>query len=396
MEYLDLLPYHVNLVLTKDSEEIHTIDFPDVLFERGMEYTHTIRLGTDTYTILKEIGRGTFGVTYLVEDAGRQTFACKVMRNVHPGRKDLVEFFKECLINIILAEASKDEPNGPYVPRPHRIAYNAGAKKAFLLSEVMHNTLDNVLSAFVGNPKANDSVLTDALQQIATILDFFGRTLKLNHRDLKGDNVMYVKDASGNRMYRLIDFGFTCLTWNGVHIAGNQYFDEYATCYKKDRDISQLIYSILRYSGTYLTRELYTHLEKIIVANVGDHKCQMAKDCPRNGLSAWRNTYNFLDRTNVSVPKAVPTRFQTELRKFGRKTRKSPAANTNRICPPGKVLNPVTGRCVKETGAVGKRLKAPLGAPDPCPAGKVRNPKTRRCVKETGALGRRLVRPTSI
>ena len=39
-------------------------------------------------------------------------------------------------------------------------------------------------------------------------------------------------------------------------------------------------------------------------------------------------------------------------------------------CPPGKVLNPATNRCVKEKG------------PKECPPGKVLNPKTNRCVKE--------------
>jgi hypothetical protein len=30
-------------------------------------------------------------------------------------------------------------------------------------------------------------------------------------------------------------------------------------------------------------------------------------------------------------------------------------------CPPGKILNPVTKRCVKETGAVGKKVKKQKG-----------------------------------
>jgi hypothetical protein len=386
MATLDLTPYHVELILNKDSEELHTINYPDEIFESGSEHSSYIRLGRDRYNIVKILGSGTFGVTYLVEDAESQIFACKVIKRVHPD-DELVEFFKECLINIILCEASKEEPDGPYVPRLYRIAYSEERRKAFLLSEVMHNTLDNVISAF--GPAENDKVVPDALDQIAKMLNFFGRKLRLNHRDLKGDNVMYVKNADGKRLFRLIDFGFTCLTWNGIQIAGTGYFDEYATCYKKDRDLSQLIYSTLRFSGKYLSPKLYKHLAKIIIANVGDHKCRMAKSCPRNGVYEWRNTYDFLDRDNVSVPKAEPLRFLEELGRFGKRTRKMPTL-ARKICPPGKVINPKTGRCVNEAGAVGKKVKAPLDAPAPCPEGKIRNPRTRRCVKVKGALGKRL------
>jgi hypothetical protein len=118
----------------------------------------------------------------------------------------------------------------------------------------------------------------------------------------------------------------------------------------------------------------------------------MEKDCPMNGLKGWRNTYNFLERDNVSVPKAKPNKFIEVLGKYGKKTRKMPRVPMAvGECPPGKVRNPKTGRCVKDTGAVGKKLKAPLEAPPPCPPGKIRNPKTRRCVKETGAVGKLLI-----
>ena len=61
-----------------------------------------------------------------------------------------------------------------------------------------------------------------------------------------------------------------------------------------------------------------------------------------------------------------------------------PAAPTNQ-CPPGKVLNPATGRCVKTDGKVGRALAVPG-----CPPGKVLNPATGRCVKADGKIGRRL------
>ena len=45
------------------------------------------------------------------------------------------------------------------------------------------------------------------------------------------------------------------------------------------------------------------------------------------------------------------------------------------ICPPGKVINPKTNRCIKDKSQTQKKTKT-------CPPGKVINPKTNRCIKD--------------
>jgi len=69
-------------------------------------------------------------------------------------------------------------------------------------------------------------------------------------------------------------------------------------------------------------------------------------------------------------------------------------------CPPGKIRNPATGRCVSKNGAIGKRLQRgnqPVEQPrenrnkNECPPGKVRNPATGRCVNVRGAIGRNII-----
>ena len=55
------------------------------------------------------------------------------------------------------------------------------------------------------------------------------------------------------------------------------------------------------------------------------------------------------------------------------------------ICPPDKILNPATNKCVLRTGAIGRRLIE-------CPNGQIRNPVTGRCVNRDGAVGRRILR----
>lgn len=75
-----------------------------------------------------------------------------------------------------------------------------------------------------------------------------------------------------------------------------------------------------------------------------------------------------------------------------------------RPCPPDKIVNPPTGRCVTPTGAIGQRLlqRAPTPPPAPpphplqrCPPDKILNPPTRKCVSRTGAIGKRLLRQPS-
>ena len=75
-----------------------------------------------------------------------------------------------------------------------------------------------------------------------------------------------------------------------------------------------------------------------------------------------------------------------------------------RDCPPDKIINPYTGRCVSRTGRVGRQLlrgeeprqqpRSPTGndCPRPCDPTKICNPQSRRCVSRTGTIGRRLLR----
>lgn len=58
-------------------------------------------------------------------------------------------------------------------------------------------------------------------------------------------------------------------------------------------------------------------------------------------------------------------------------------------CPQDTICNPKSGRCVKKTGAIGKKLVQKNTKT--CPNGKIMNPATGRCVKTTGRIGRQLL-----
>jgi hypothetical protein len=69
------------------------------------------------------------------------------------------------------------------------------------------------------------------------------------------------------------------------------------------------------------------------------------------------------------------------------KLAKKPLSKMDKKCPEGKVLNPKTGRCIKTENFL--KTNMPPGVkqePKKCPEGKVLNPKTGRCIKAENFL----------
>ena len=70
-----------------------------------------------------------------------------------------------------------------------------------------------------------------------------------------------------------------------------------------------------------------------------------------------------------------------------------------KICPPNKIINPKTKRCVSRIGKIGREIIGKI-KPKPgslkdvtiCPPNKILNPKTKRCVLRSGKIGRELVK----
>lgn len=58
----------------------------------------------------------------------------------------------------------------------------------------------------------------------------------------------------------------------------------------------------------------------------------------------------------------------------------------------GTLVNPATGRCVKATGRIGRRLQLQAAGGPSCAAGAVLNPASNRCVKATGRVARKVLR----
>lgn len=405
---VDFKPYGLKYVLTKESNlndlESSTIAKGYARIERGM--ATEFHIDSKLYKVDHSIGKGTYGETYKVNHTSK-SYAVKMIhfrKDPDHYTQDLQDFLRECIIHIILWKL------GPYVPEIFTIGYDSASHTGFIVTEIMRNTLHDLISVY--GPEMNDLIIPDAVAQTAKILAYYQTRVGLNHRDLKADNIMYNR-VGEKRVYKLIDFGFACITWNGIKIMGG---DWPKSCVKWDRDLTQLIYALYTFYGPQLVSPKLKHiLRRFLLAEKGPRKCNMGVGCSRYHMTSWKNTYNFLDQPNVYVPQSRPRIVKQEMERFekdleylgylpnanliapqpcdamntwngvlGRcvQTRRNPKPKTKapKICPEGKILNPKTNRCVLDRTRKIKPEK-PEKPVKACPEGKVLNPKTNRCIK---------------
>jgi hypothetical protein len=401
---LDCRPYGLKFTLTPDFDfnSLHTGIFHTGRREKTYTgQTHGFLLNGVYYTSHQILGAGMFGETHLAVSPSGRTYAIKYLRKGIITMNDLINVVKEALIQILIVEESRHEPYGPYAPILHELAYDPATKGVFIRSELMHNTFKNALKGLT--PVQNDAWIPDAMMQLATMFDFLGSRLQFNHRDFKTDNCMYIRktvDGYDRTIFKLIDFGFSCLTWNGLKIYGGDYFARSPLCYKQDRDLAQFLYSVALYPER-LTDNLMNMIKTILEARVKTKSCNMLNTCKRH-VKNWGDTYIFLNRDDVTVRRAAPQRLRELIDDYMHRTdlRLTPVAppvlQGAKVCPQGKVLNPATERCVGEQTVLGQRLLGCVAAPANCGPGKVRNPVTRRCVKATGVAGRKAAQELGI
>jgi serine/threonine protein kinase len=400
MTSFDLRPYGI-------SHKLKSKDGVGAILPSDLQAVYTtatkIRIGPHTFDVINELGRGTNGITYKCATAAGEFVAIKRLLNVNTNLM-IRNFLTEAIMQIMLQHESAGQAHGPFVPAIYTIGYDRVGKEGYICSQMMRNTLKVLTDA--NTPAINDTIVPDAVKQVATILKFFGSRLEFNHRDLKGDNIMYVRDAANRPIFKLIDMGHSCLTWNGLKLTGSSYYGASA-CFKKDRDLAQLLLYLHNFTPNISPR-LRGHIHALLQANVGgDHICNVAAGCPANGLTDWLSSYKFIDRANVRFERTSPNEASGAMNDFlhppvlpVQSVVVGDGKIAKRICPSEKVYNPATGRCVKRTGAIGRRLPADSDATEPdiappartCPADKIMNPATGRCVNRSGPIGRRLAK----
>lgn len=322
---IDLRPYGIQMILdnkiTGDIFEkmlVEDINTNEIYFSSDMK---SVRIrndysNTDTeYDIIKVIGAGTFGA--ISECANVETckpVAIKVIRFLPkngPIEFQSHNFLKECIIQIILASVSKQLgfPNGG-VPEIYSVGfyYDATGLNGIIVSELMKNTLRAYIEG--KDEETNDIIIPDMLLQISNILHFFGDTLQFNHRDLKDDNIMYAK--IGDKMiYKLIDFGFSCLQWNQLQIKTSLQFPEERPCFKEGRDLAQLIYYLIYFQrdGYKFSTRLNEWMRSRLLVNYSGSDVSLSNWISTAQEIPWPYTYGFFNRNTVRFLASNPTQI---------------------------------------------------------------------------------------
>jgi len=296
----DFTPYGYNYTLTKTSPLLKQVSRLSSVISISK---HELVTKKATYTFEKKLGAGSFGTTYKAI-SNKKEFAIKKIKPSDSRR--LWDSIKEVILQILLYDATKDLPDGPYVPQVFEIAYNAKKHVLYIIQEMMDGTLESLINH--RTKEENETQLLDDFDIIASQLEWLGTNLQFNHRDFKSDNIMYKKNSKGYTL-RLIDFGMSCMTWSGIHLqAASTLFPTSHTCYRPSRDLSALFFEISDYVNSHLSKETRNLLHEFVILRVNGKNMNMLKELD------WSNTYNFLNRKNVENPKATPTRVRKTIK----------------------------------------------------------------------------------
>jgi serine/threonine protein kinase len=325
------------------------------------------KLPSGTYSVDVKLGEGVYGAAYQVVHATENTIS--VVKVIDLERRissygtyteGLYIALKECLIHILLDETSRGEKEGPFVPQVHELAYDATRKCVLMRMERMHGSLDERYSAPT-SAKENDTLIPQTLSQLAYIFEFFHKTLRMNHRDCKPDNVLYTIQSDGSLRVKLADFGSACITWNGLRITSHAYFSENSTCYIPSRDLTQYIYAIVISRQYQLSASLRKILQEILTFPADNQLCTMMQGCSAYGTSFhdWLGVYDFLKNPYINNPHTHPAKLQLYMKRLMQKADPTyTSISQTGHCLPDRIRNPKTGKCIRRDGKTGSKLIA--------------------------------------
>ncbi len=200
--------------------------------------------------------------------------------------EDVTAHTSEALLHILAWQTMQNTATPWAIPRPYEVfgdfmesASGGWHSMSFCMSYVKGRTLYSYMQKYwrAASRSANGTFFLEVLAQVAYILHHLQRSLRLNHRDVKVNNILVRPLASpvllelgGRSMWirhevTLIDFGFACVGCPPprapvtVFQAGS-WFPFGELCCKVGRDIAQLLYCI----------HCYFPVNEYLPDNIGD------------------------------------------------------------------------------------------------------------------------------
>jgi len=368
---------------------------------------NTVSIGKNIYDMGEFLGGGTYGEVYTCKRLSDNLDCCiKIVNNA-----DIYDLVKEVLIQIVIVETTKNKNypelgfKGPFAPIVYDIGFDEASNLGYIVTQKMRNTFSGFLENRRKVPEELQKAMCIGMIQISTMLSELYNLLKFNHRDFKTDNCMYMYDETGRVQMRLIDFGFSFISYKNMTIRTSSFdfiFDSLPS-----RDMTQFMYELHTYH-TYLPDNIKGALEDLLTFPLDGKVCKMYEGCDK--MKKWLNSYEFLNDDSAFNPNGqadvVKKVFIKLYKGLDYKSDLAYAPGlmglfvakpaVPLVAPAGMIYNPDTGRWVKADGALGRRLLKEINAAaaderetvaeglavKPCPPAKPdRNPKTKRCLK---------------
>jgi serine/threonine protein kinase len=319
---MDLKKYGMHTVL-KDADSFK-IGLDTIA--RVKETDGIVEFASDSYKLVKRLGEGSYGAVFLAT-ALRSGEMCAIKVQVYKKPEHANQIIQEAVLNILLMETSNTQINGPYVQKFLEAGHLPEKNALLFRLELLTGTIESLIQS--NSVAINDIHVPEILLQLATISEFFQTKLHMNHRDMKLNNVMYTV-INGKIIVRLIDLGFSCLTWNGVHLSGTTVFPKHHVCSRNSRDLSFFLLHLTLDFAPYLSKRLYEVLESLVTFKIRGKECRLDKMCENVGLKQWENSYNFLNRSNVENAAASPAAVRSAMNAFKQKLKPVAGKKTRR------------------------------------------------------------------
>jgi len=394
---LNLSPFGLNWTLNPANKD--SVVHPDYLTRMSTINAWNVTKpngDVTSYTKGKFLGEGTFGQVF---ECTRTTSDGQVSECVVKSIKDagaIKQAILETIIQIVIVEETKDvvlsDLVGPFAPRVFDIAYNPATSNCYIFSERMRKTVRDLVEGWKGGaPEVNRVGIPIVLRSIAIVLSELYKRLKFNHRDFKSDNCMYIRDAKGTILPRVIDFGFSCVEYKGLKINAKPSFRH---CSVGGRDMSQFIYEVVHYNP-WIHPDIKDIAAALLTQRREGKVCKVLKgNCD---VKSWRNTYDYYntqagDNPNghpLIVRKVFDAYISGQVAQPGYKYGWQSELAYPRLKIAGPKVEPCKMCGVKDKAkdcvcAEDGEWENPPGIP--CPALKPDyNPKTKRCVKKCPA-----------
>lgn len=251
--------------------------------------------------------------------------------------EDVTAHTSEALLHVLAWRTMMNTATPWAIPRPYEVFGDKGSDGWKSMSFCMSYVNGRILHTFIQKywkptTKAeNSQSFLEILGQIAYILHHLQHTLRLNHRDVKINNIMIrrapqpitltLESVAMTTEYEItvIDFGFACVGNQELTTAfqAGSWFPMTDLCCKAGRDIAQLIYCIHCYfpMDEYLTPSLAAAVRQWMtipwsggVADALNGFTQKGTPLARNAPEYHTGIYEFLRKPGVDPILCDPLR----------------------------------------------------------------------------------------